>query len=91
MMRKDAGERREISLDGGKTSGNRTMSQAAKADVVQGEVGRPRSSEEASVMGAERRGSSCVRAKEASGERGDGSRDLPTPDLSSKSWTFFGS
>ena len=30
-------------------------------------------------MGAERRGSSCVRAKEASGERGDGSRDLPTP------------
>ena len=71
MMRKDAGERREISLDGGKTSGNRTMSQAAKADAVQGEVGRPRSSEEASVMGAERRGSSCVRAKEASGERGD--------------------
>ncbi len=79
MMRKDAGERREISLDGGKTSGNRTMPQAAKAEVVQGEVGRPRSSEEAPVMGVERRGSSCVRAKEASGERGDGSRDLPTP------------
>jgi RNA-directed DNA polymerase len=60
------------------------MSQAAKADAVQGEVGRPRSSEEASVMGVERRGSSCVRAKEASGEQGDGSRDLPTPAESEK-------
>jgi len=55
------------------------MSQAAEAGVAAREVGRFRSSEEASVMEVERRGSSCVRAKGVNQQRGDGSKDQTTP------------
>jgi RNA-directed DNA polymerase len=50
-----------------------------KAEVARTGVGVLRSSLEASVTEVERRRDSCARAKEASGEQGDGSKDLPTP------------
>lgn len=78
MLRKNSEETREISNNGAKGSVAGTMSETAEVCDVVGEVGRPRSSEEASVMEGERRGSSCARAKGVNQERGDGSRDLPT-------------
>lgn len=78
MRRKDAGERRELSRGGGKASDKRTMLETAEVGVASREVGRFRSSEETSVMGVERRGSSCVRAEEVNQERDDGSKGLPT-------------
>lgn len=79
MLRKNTEVTREICPDGAKAPTVGTTPVTVKAGAVWAEVGLPRSSDEAPVTGVERRGKSCARVPEASGKRGDGSKDQGTP------------
>ena len=70
---------REICLRGAQAPTSCPSLTKGEAGAARAEVGDPRSSDEASEMGVERRRGSCADAHEASGERGDGPRGLRTP------------